>query len=174
MPIELRRCVCGDRYQVLVEGDLALSLTRDDPADLSCPACAAVEFEIELGEATGVDLGCAMGVARSYPYFDRGLGAWVESATHRQHLLRHYPLVDADGTPHPLAGQPRETPLVVADGYDVEAELDARRNHRDATAAGRRGLEARDAADPNRGEIARAKRIMQDMVDRHDLSLWGL
>lgn len=174
MPIELRRCPCGDRYQVLVEGALALSLTREDPTDLSCPACGGFEFDLELGEASGVDLGCAMGVGRVYPYFDRGLGAWVESASHRLHLLRYYPLVDADGSPHPYAGLPREVPLTIADGFDTEAELDARRAHREATARARAEEADRARHDPNREELARAQAIMQRMIDDHDLSLWGL
>ena len=105
--IETRGCgSCGRRYEILHhrDGPGALDQPVGKEDDLSCPGCGGNSYRELIGGGQGIQLGGSAGQGRIYPYYDRGLGhggdgrgVYVESAAHRQRLMKERGLIEASG-----------------------------------------------------------------------------
>jgi hypothetical protein len=117
--IETRKCACDRKYDVLWtrtgEGKVEepSALDRPELDDLRCPACDGTDYRVVIGLATGIELGGAGGVGKHYPYFDRALKCWVDSAQHRRRICKERNLI------------PAEDIDLVADYSRIQSERDA-------------------------------------------------
>lgn len=93
-----RRCLaCGKRYEVISfrDGDVR-GLDRGDEQP-TCPACDGEAFEALVSLGQGVSLGGAGGAGRHYPYFDKALNVWIESAQARREICKRMGVEPAEG-----------------------------------------------------------------------------
>lgn len=93
-----RRCECGREYELFEHrGETLLQETGEPFA--GCPGCGQpAERAVPLiGVPMGIDLGGYGSTGRVYPYFDRGLQRWIESAADRKRICKQMGVEPIDG-----------------------------------------------------------------------------
>lgn len=165
MPIERRECnSCGHVYELLsVNGkDGRWNVAAPDPDNdpmLGCEMCGeleenskklpAVSFGVGLGSGNGSFGGQGDNV--TYPYFDRGMGIWIESSSHRRREYKARGLVPMDG------GVP-----------DMEGHIARQKEAREQAEQARREQEDYMMNGPGKANYRKAL----DVIEREGLSLW--
>lgn len=104
MAIRERECkLCACRYEIFKMGptrEFVLNQAAEYKGQICCPCCGASEAEahVVLPQRFEVRGSSSMSSrARTYPYFDRGLGRWVKSPSHHAELCRKMGLEPTGG-----------------------------------------------------------------------------
>lgn len=103
MPLLSRRCSgCGTCYEVVEKRGVFVGMDRADDRP-TCPRCDSEHFDALITTGQGILLGGAAGAGSTYPYFDNGLGCYVESDAHRRRICKERKLIPIDGDFDPVA-----------------------------------------------------------------------
>jgi putative FmdB family regulatory protein len=93
--------VC-DNCEEANEALFPLSAWNEDQT-ITCPVCQHEAYRvIEVGQ--GIQLGGGASTGKIYPYQDKGLGCWVESAKDRDRICAERGLVPTDGADMDVEG----------------------------------------------------------------------
>ena len=84
-----RRCLdCTTVYSVLEHNGETVGLDAEDDSPF-CPKCSSTSFEGAVVAPAPIN--------RRFPYFDRGLGVWLNSDADRRRICAERGLVPVDG-----------------------------------------------------------------------------
>lgn len=102
MAIRGKECVgCGHRYEVFVMGPTR-SFVIDQAAaykgQLVCPACGGAKAHGMIPPRVEIRGSSSMGSrAQTYPYYDHGLGCWLNSPAHRLETAKRLGFTPTEG-----------------------------------------------------------------------------
>ena len=99
MPVKGRRCQsCHHKFDIFTfkqAGEEHISVMERDDDVLGCPKCDSEDWDVVFGAGIGIELGGGASTGKIYPYFDRGLGCQVDSASHRRQIMKARGLIEA-------------------------------------------------------------------------------
>lgn len=170
MPILEWRCACGARYETVAIGTAFVGVQRvntgedwvwlDEQATAAqqdrCPQCGSPERQAWFSEGGGIAI-----PSNGYPYYNRGLKAWVTGPSHYKQLCQEQGKI-------PLEGADWNTSVV-----NPNARAIAERERRTAAMRERQRQRAESPEGRRVADLMANPRFMQDMLDRAGTTVQG-